>query len=265
MNIEVCIIGWNRPDYLQQTLDAVFNLSKSPYGINVFLDGDNLSERSQNCYDVACRYCGAEHVKLNSSREGIPAQWWKSLCRTENEGVDAVLVLEDDVVVEPLYLDAIESMLRTYSDPRVSFVSSFPDKINPCAPFLPWTTGDHLLGVATTGESWVALKPYYQLFLDGNFQTLEGNRGPNPLAGQDVALYTAMALNGSVPLFSRHRLAKYIGVHGVHGTPEDYEQKHWSALPVDSFFAHEPMNQWWLNNAVHYVQEQYIHGITNRT
>ena len=169
MNIEVCIIGWNRPAYLKQTLDAVSNLTKSPYDINVFLDGDNLSEQSMDCYDVACRCCGVEHVKLNSSREGIPAQWWKALCRTEEEGVDAVLVLEDDVVVEPLYLDAIESMLRTYSDPRVSFVSSFPDKINPCAPSLPWTTGDHLLGVATTRESWNAIKPYYQLFLDGEF------------------------------------------------------------------------------------------------
>ena len=261
MNIEVCIIGWNRPTCLTQTLNAVSNLSKSPCGIKVFLDGDNLSEQSVGCYDVACRYCGTEHVKLNSSREGIPAQWWKALCRTESEGVDAVLVLEDDVVVEPLYLDAIESMLHTYRDPRVSLVSSFPDKVNPCAPCLPWTTGDHLLGVATTKEQWLALKPYYQLFLDGKFPTLEGNCGPNPLAGQDVALYTAMAMNGSVPLFSRYRLAKYIGVHGVHGTLDDYEQKQWGTLPTDSSFIHEPMNQWWLDNAVRYVKEQYIHGL----
>jgi len=66
-----------------------------------------------------------------------------------------------------------------------------------------------------------------------------------------------------VPLFSKYRLAKYIGVHGVHGTREDYEQKQWSTLPIDASFIHEPMNQWWLDNAVHYVKEQYIHGLTN--
>mgnify|MGYP003123638599 CR=1 FL=1 len=254
MKINVCVIGYDRPFYLNQCMEALSKLTSKPNHVHVFLD------RSPST-DSQAEYCSrldiVDTVTARDSQVGIPLQWYDALNSVYTNNADAVLILEEDVVIKPGYLNAIESMLQTYSDSRISFVSSFPDKVPHGWPEIPWTTGDHLLGVATTKQKWEALKPFYEHFLDGRLVTTEGCLGEDPKYGQDVALYCAMSTLGTIPLFSRYRMARYIGQHGLHGTVDDYREKGWGSLPLHNEFEHPPMSNWWLTQAIALVRENY--------
>lgn len=258
MNIDVCVLAMDRPSYLEQCLDALAVQTVKANSVSVLVDqSSNLAPR-EACVRLACNHPAVDLAVDRRDRVGIPFQWQDALDTPSRTGSDGVLVLDDDVVVQSSYLHAIQIMLKTYQDTRIAFVSLFPDKINPCWPTLPWTTGDHLLGVATTPERWGRLRPFYQRFMDGDMVTIEGCRGKSPMAGQDVALYTAMAHLGQIPLFSEHRLARYIGEVGVHGTPEDYQAKGWAKLPISTGFEHPAMNDWWLDHAIKKIQKHYL-------
>ena len=149
---------------------------------------------------------------------------------------EAVLFLEDDLVLSPWYISIIKKMLEAYNETEVGMVCAYgdhnisldaqfkyPNMIKPI---------DHLWGYATTKDSWKQRKPYYDewfnQFIQGkDYVTRDHGKifewyneiGFKTLASsQDAARTIAMLRAGQVGVATVTNNGEYIGQVGQHGT-----------------------------------------------
>ena len=245
MKLAVAIMSFNRPDYFDQVLQSINTQTDKDVDFYLFQDGPINKYSYRRCANSSDIYkCvelynfylpkGLAHV--HDCNVGISENFNKAeelLFNTYN--YEAVLFLEDDLVLSPWYISIIKKMLKAYDDTEVGMVCAYGDhNISLDAQFKypnMIKSIDHLWGYATTKRSWEQRKPYYdewfnQFIKDKDYAMRDHNEifkwynsiGFNPLAtSQDAARTISMLRAGQVGITTVTNNGEYIGKVGQHG------------------------------------------------
>lgn len=213
---------FNRPDYFHQTLkswedvrgkdawDFIVRIEPSPLQADMVQIAQDFFEKNQ-----------IENFKImvNSTVLGVLHHPWRGFTDLFAEGYQFVIRAEDDLIVSD---DVLEYFLWASvvfrEDPKVATVQAFsltdgaPDEATIESNFSAWTWG-------TWKDRWeYIIGPTW----DHDYSTFNGTSGTQ--AGWDWNLSTRILPQkglGSVrPVVSR---TNNIGLWGVHGTPENFE------------------------------------------
>ncbi len=153
--IPVVIFGYNRPNHLKQTLDALSgNYGHQDIPVTIYLDGRKANDETNatdNTIKVAENYKGKSLFKsyrviTSKHNRGLA----KSVIRGVNEqfrGSDKLIVLEDDLVTSRDFYSFMCDTLNTYEADQIWSVSGYTPKIN-----LPKEVGE--IFTSTRANSW---------------------------------------------------------------------------------------------------------------
>lgn len=256
MPFPLAIIGFNRPWYMEQTLQALKHQqgAEQPEPVALFIDGA-VNPKSGECYasdgEIASsiatfrRYHPKGEVFTSPVNIGIAqnidrAERWAFL----DLKAEAAIFFEDDLVTSPHYLRALGEMLDlALDDERIGYVACYGgDHLMPLGAqrdgpqrYMPL---GHNWGFALTRRQYLLSKPYVDDYLAlvgerdylkpalASVHRLLASWGVGPLLpAQDVIRSAICCKTGSVRLNTRACLAKYIGADGTHHTPSQYRNK----------------------------------------
>jgi len=236
MRKAIFLTAYNRIPYLQQTLaswesvrgqegwDFIASIEPGPMAQQVVEEFEEFASKTTfNTFDI----------RVNENVEGVLHHPW--LCFEGLFGMgryDFVVRAEDDLVVSNDILEFFSWSAHTYrDDAEVATVHAYTatdgpiNSVRRSEAFSPWLWG-------TWRDRWAGLiGPTW----DHDYSTFNGS--PGFQSGWDWNLNTRIFpeynLRSIVPVVSR---ANNIGLHGVHGTPENFERS-------DSFHFSFPMVQ----------------------
>ena len=246
MKLAVAIMSFNRPHYFDKVLQSINQQTDKDVDFYLFQDGAinqyswrkcaNQSDINKNL-ELYNFYIPDGKVYNQSSNVGIAENFnFAENVLFSVKNYDAVLFLEDDLVLSPWYISIIKKMLEAYNETEVGMVCAYgdhnisldaqfkyPNMIKPI---------DHLWGYATTKDSWKQRKPYYDewfnQFIQGKDYVTRDHRkifewyneiGFKTLASsQDAARTIAMLRAGQVGVATVTNNGEYIGQVGQHGT-----------------------------------------------
>lgn len=233
----IALFAFNRPDHTRRTLES---LASNPLAAQselfVFCDGPRRDEDNaaiSSVQDIARNFQGCKKVHLVAQRSNLGCA--ESIIRGVTQlcaSHDRVIVLEDDLVLSPHFLDYMNGALERYADHhRVMQITGyiFPIDIHSDmdAFFLPFTSS---LGWATWARAWKCLDKnidgYHALEsnaslrkkfdLDGAypyFDMLTAQR-EGRLDSWAIRWYLGTFLAGGATLFPKRSLVKNIGWDG---------------------------------------------------
>jgi hypothetical protein len=266
-------MSFNRPHYLKEVLATLKAQTQaiSPDRIFLFQDGyrsvsgKDLTEPSlvEACIaEFTSAFPGATvfsseanlGVALNFNR----AEEFFFLERNEEAG----LFFEDDLILSPYYLSAVENLLQiALSEPKIAYVAAYGDhraslEAQRKTPRKIITMG-HKWGFGLTKRQWLIQRPIIQPYLEivarADYRSRDtdaiyayhktlgfGSRGSSQDAMKDVAC----AVLGTVKINSFACFGKYIGATGLHSTPSFYEKEGFGKTeiypdPIENF---EPLS-----------------------
>jgi hypothetical protein len=254
----VAVIGFNRPEYLRQTLSSlVLQEGVALRRIALFLDGlKNPFSNKEYGKEVLHKVQVAMFRSLFPQGEvfvakqniGIAFQmeaaenWVFDTCKA-----DTGFFFEDDMVLSPHYLFSLQNMLEANKDDeRVGYCACYgplwkcpPAAANSYVPMhLNWA-------FALRRHQWEKSKPYVNEFLDllrdvdyrdrpmGKIMELRERWGwPGVYTTQDVMRAIASRKTGGIRLNCRASLGRYIGARGLHIDPQAYEQAGFAKVQI---------------------------------
>ena len=246
MKLAVAIMSLNRPHYFDKVLQSINQQTDKDVDFYLFQDGAinqyswrkcaNQSDINKNL-ELYNFYIPDGKVYNQSSNVGIAENFnFAENVLFSVKNYDAVLFLEDDLVLSPWYISIIKKMLEAYNETEVGMVCAYGDhNISLEAPFkYPNMVKpiDHLWGYATTKDSWEQRKPYYDewfnQFIKGKDYVTRDHRkifewynkiGFKTLASsQDAARTIAMLRACQIGVATVTNNGEYIGQIGQHGT-----------------------------------------------
>jgi len=154
---------------------------------------------------------------------------------------DAALFFEDDLLLSPFYVNALDQMIQlALRDDRIGYVSAYgpqgPPSTRANAEPLRYETLGHLWGFGLTKRLWQRnrrfVEPYLQLVRNIDYRQRDTRAVARlfsswgmgcPATSQDAAKHMACVLNNAINLNLSFSLGKYIGSNGLHMTPEMFE------------------------------------------
>lgn len=256
MTWPLAVIGFSRAWYLEQTLTALLRQEgvARPEPIALFCDGgfnpkSGESYASQNEIDLTIatfrRLVPKGEVFDSPVNLGIAANIDRAERWVFNElQAEAGIFFEDDLVVTPHYLAALNEMIDVaLADERIGYVACYGhDHVKPLdyqragpADYLPL---GHNWGFALTRRQYLKSKPYVDDYLDliserdylrpqlQAIYKLLASWGMGPLLpAQDVIRGAICCKTGSVRINTRAVMGKYIGRDGTHHNPTTYKQR----------------------------------------
>ena len=193
----VVLFAYNRPDHTRQTVDALRrNTLAMTTDLIAFSDGPRAAEDMSRVLEVR-RYLksvdGFRSVTVHErgSNFGLAASVIDGVTRV-CEDAGQIIVVEDDLVVSPHFLDFMNTALRRYSnDAEVMQISGYMFPVDMGSEtdsfFLPFTTS---WGWGTWQRAWAAFDP-----LMSGFDALSG----------DLRLRKAFDLDGAYDYFGMLR------------------------------------------------------------
>ena len=246
MKLAVAIMSFNRPHYFDKVLQSINQQTDKDVDFYLFQDGAinqyswrkcaNQSDINKNL-ELYNFYIPEGQVYNQSSNVGIAENFnFAENVLFSVKNYDAVLFLEDDLVLSPWYISIIKKMLEAYNETEVGMVCAYGDhNISLDAQFkYPNMVKpiDHLWGYATTKDSWKQRKPYYDewfnQFIRGKDYVTRDHRkifewynkiGFKTLASsQDAARTIAMLRACQIGVATVTNNGEYIGQIGQHGT-----------------------------------------------
>ena len=246
MKLAVAIMSFNRPHYFDKVLQSINQQTDKDVDFYLFQDGAinqyswrkcaNQSDINKNL-ELYNFYIPEGQVYNQSSNVGIAENFnFAENVLFSVKNYDAVLFLEDDLVLSPWYISIIKKMLEAYNETEVGMVCAYGDhNISLDAQFkYPNMVKpiDHLWGYATTKDSWEQRKPYYDewfnQFIKGKDYVTRDHRkifewynkiGFKTLASsQDAARTIAMLRACQIGVATVTNNGEYIGQIGQHGT-----------------------------------------------
>ena len=113
-NIIIASIGYKRPEYLRQSLDAIMEMDNMNAPIRIFLDLLPDNTLHQEVYDLAKSY--SPHVLFPIEKQGCNGTIKNALAHCFSVGADAVLVVEDDIILSRGGLNYVKWALENYGD-----------------------------------------------------------------------------------------------------------------------------------------------------
>ena len=246
------IIAFNRPDYFNQTLSSLCeqNLSKFGARLHVWIDGYNGSldeqrgvpNRTGEVVELATTHLPNALIHRHSDNLGIAAIYdraEKFSCL--NSAAPYILFFEDDLVLGPRYLEALEILMDWALDiPDVAIVTAHGyshEYLGLAKRHLSFSAGlryaHSLWAFAVKAEHLKERQP----FIDGYLSLMNGRRyqnrdhktiieyfhscGATFISGtsQDYAKHAALWLFEKCALTTSFRLSRYIGQEGQHSDP----------------------------------------------
>jgi len=251
MNVCICLISFNRPNYLKQTLEA---LAKNTVQLDTYLVQDgavNKFSGRQCCLEDDIYKC-VDHfynffphgVSLASNQNvGMALQYDRAeeWCFKFNN-YEAVIFIEDDFVPGPQYIEILlEIYKKTKNIKEIGTITAYgPDRfmmkeeqvVNEFSLEIATPSWGYLL----SRNRWKERQPFYQSYLDlvknvdyrerpqeDIIRWLKGNRFNMECSSQDAAHSVAMVLAGQVKLGTSTRNAYYIGRDGIHMDPIEFD------------------------------------------
>ena len=160
MSTAIAIFAFRRPDHLRQVLYSLAcQSSPCVFPIFLFLDGPRTAadlDAVQGCRAVASEVANLLQISIISSEVN------RGLYRSLTDGISAVLadheqviVVEDDIVVSPYFLDYINDCLCCYADNlRVASIHGYLPPISRRLPDTFFLRGADCWGWATWRDRW---------------------------------------------------------------------------------------------------------------
>ena len=250
LRFPIAILSFDRPHYLRAVVESLRPQISPSDPVILFQDGgyNRFSER-QKGDPMAIRACVAifksiipwGEVQFAADNLGIAANYGRAEHHLfEDLGAEAALILEDDLVLSPRYLDVLRPLLRiALQDERIGYVSAYGnlwasarEQHRHRRELLPMHEN---WGAAFTRKSWLAEQPLRQAFnklLAGRdyshrdhdaIKTFYAERGwTNIVTGQDSIRWISCVERGAIRLTTFTCHARYIGIEGDNSIPSLY-------------------------------------------
>ncbi|MCX7675794.1 MAG: hypothetical protein N2Z59_00255, partial [Alteraurantiacibacter sp.] len=256
----IAVLSFDRPVYLRAVLESLVRQVSPDDQVILFQDGarNRHSGRQKadpakidSCMKLFRRHFPTGEIHLADENLGIAWNYERAERHVfETLGAEAGLFLEDDLVLSPNYLDAIDMLLEfAFADARIGYVSAYGDfwaKRSEQAANLTRTLPMHEnWGAALTRESWMAERKfrlaYLKLVNDIDYSHRDHNairkfyheRGwTTEITSQDCARWIACLERGAVRITTRACHARYIGEQGEHFTREIYRKGRFAGTKV---------------------------------
>jgi hypothetical protein len=254
--LTIALLSFNRPDYLRRVVRSLAAQLVPGDEIFLFQDGGwNPFSGNRKAPEGAIDAC----VRVFTSRrrhQSIESRVFLSPINLsvagnyrraeqyifEVLGRDAAVLLEDDLVLGPFYLDAIADLLAVAAEePRIVYVSAYGDFWAPLREQRKLV--DQLMpmhenwGAALTRASWLAQRPvrerYWELVKEADYSrrdeeailALYRSMGYRCAASsQDASRWVACRAAGMVRLTTATCHAQYIGSVGEHAREDFYQR-----------------------------------------
>ncbi len=264
MKYPIGIISFNRPHYLKELVESLAGQhgeALTDREIHLFQDGAIVGgQRYANDEDIdECVriFTGFfPHGGVHRSDENIGHI--RNVLRMEGfffldrEDCPAAMFFEDDLVVSPYYVQALDELLHyAHTAGDVAYVRcihasrhSLEDQKRNARRTFVMSIGQ-MWGYGTTREYWrkerSALNLFYEMALCRPYRNLDHNIGqlqwwrlgaPIRFGELDYAKDNAAAYLGYAQIGSYCLAAKYIGEQGVHFSREIYERQGWHQLEM---------------------------------
>ena len=144
MNIAIITVGYNRPDSMQQLLNTVVNADYENDKVDLIISidkGERQSEIIKVAENIKWSY-GEKKIRAFSERQGLRNHIIQ--CGDMTEYYDAVVVLEDDLMVSKYYYTYVKQALAFYCDDcKIAGISLYKHQTHPGVyrPFEPVNNG----------------------------------------------------------------------------------------------------------------------------
>jgi glycosyltransferase involved in cell wall biosynthesis len=255
-NLPVCIISFNRPDYLEKVLDSLLAQERGGLRerrIALFQDGAiglksgrpyGDPNRIRECIEVFKKRFPSGDVHDSSVNLGVA----RNFERAETYAfdvlrADSAVFLEDDLVLGRNYFETLEVLIETFrADDRVAYVAAYGDHTRTRDEQLANKHGlitlTHNWGFAVFRRAWIRMRPkvlqYLRLIDDVDYQDREAAKISSlfrswgygtPAISQDAAKTIACCASGMVKLNTFVCNATYIGETGLHMNQDLYAER----------------------------------------
>lgn len=132
MNIAIITVGYNRPDSMQQLLNTVVNADYENDKVDLIISidkGERQSEIIRVAENIKWSY-GEKKIRAFSERQGLRNHIIQ--CGDMTEYYDAVVVLEDDLMVSKYYYTYVKQALAFYCDDcKIAGISLYKHQTHP--------------------------------------------------------------------------------------------------------------------------------------
>lgn len=172
----IVLIAYKRPDLTQQVLESLaLNPEAAASELYVFADGpkENASAADQEQIAATRRvirskdWCGTVHIAERVQNYGLA----KSVITAVTEVVEKhgrVIVIEDDLVLSPYFLQYMNEALDLYEeDPQVASIHGYVYPLQASLPETFFIRGADCWGWATWSRAWKQFEPDGQKLYDG--------------------------------------------------------------------------------------------------
>ena len=270
MKTPIGVLAFNRPDYLQQTLQSLLSQNDGVLDgreVHLFQDGvlNRISgkqyateETRDASIELFSRMFPAGIVHAQTENLGIARHFdFIESYFFETRGVEAVMLFEDDLLVSPMYVTIMDRMIaEALRNERIGYVAAYGDHHAPLDQQMKNLTKlvemRHKWAFALTRRQWLRQRPlvqeYLTLIADSDYQMRDGTKivewmlSKRVLVGgtsQDGIKDIALALSGAVKLMTYCCYGKYIGKTGVHSTEELYSAERFGSTAICPVLADE--------------------------
>jgi len=250
--LQIGILSFNRPDYLEQVLTSLSVQLSPDDRCYLFQDGSwnpwSGEYRAQDsdiwkCVDLFSRIIPSGHVFVSTVNLGIAGNY-----RRAEEYIyqfinaDEALFIEDDLILSPHFLTVTVALLDIAAAcPAIGYVSAYGDfwaSVHEQAEHEGQLQPMHEnWGSALTKASWLKQRPlreiYWSIVANRDYQQRDHNLisaffreiGLNiNQSSQDASRWAACAANGLLRLTTRTCHARYIGKVGIHGDASHFSK-----------------------------------------
>ena len=144
MKYAIVAVGYNRPDSIEQLLKSLLNANYAGDQVDLVVSLDK-GQRQQEIVTVAEKMSwphGEKIVRAFPERQGLRAHIIQ--CGDLTEKYDAVVVLEDDLMVAPHFYSYVKQTVDRYvDDDRIAGISLYKHQTHPGVnrPFEPANNG----------------------------------------------------------------------------------------------------------------------------
>ena len=171
-SIAIIAAGYNRPDSLERLLGSLLRADYVGDQVDLVISLDK-GRRQQEVINAAEKICwpyGEKKLRIFSERQGLRAHIIQ--CGDLTEQYDAVVVLEDDLIVAQHFYSYVKQTISRYADDyKIAGISLYRHQIHPGVnrPFEPANNGYDIYlqqfamswGQCWTKKMWERFKKWY--------------------------------------------------------------------------------------------------------
>lgn len=249
-NIACAIFAFDRPEYLESTLESIYTSWKeSGHKIDFyfFQDGNYImengvptevgsSENKKQTTNVLRNYAGLfDKAKIHVSTVNVGIAKMKSTAHSLFDQYNKIIFFEDDMIVSPYYISLLLAMSEQFPDcvvqagdrtidvpPKDNFENHLNEVIY---------SGCHWWGYLMPSFMYEKIQPILNIY--NNIVGNNYRKRPNetikkafnvPATSHDAILQKIMTDNDFGKIATYVPRAKYIGRQGLHATPYWYKE-----------------------------------------